>query len=188
MRILISAIFQARRGKDHRQDLPHFPQAEAATQAAFRGFDGSIKMADSTADHNHKPPTDISPSSLAFPRMVLPPLKRRGHIILDLCTPEGKLERWTVPRSFSRVAYRDARKSRWGDLWALGAKTRIPRKVRLGIVRPRSNDIATKARKRGDHNDLRSQERYDSGGSSPAIRGSRKPRGRVVRTFNEDED
>jgi hypothetical protein len=40
-----------------------------------------------------------------------------------------------VPRSFSKQAFRDARKARWGDLWALGAKTRIPRNVRLG--RPR---------------------------------------------------
>lgn len=63
---------------------------------------------------------------------MLPALKRRGHIILDVCTPAGTLERWTVPRSFSKQAYRDARKVRWGDLWALGAKTRIPRNVRLG--------------------------------------------------------
>ncbi|KAJ6033346.1 hypothetical protein N7444_011117 [Penicillium canescens] len=31
-----------------------------------------------------------------------------------------------------RQAYRDARKSNWGDLWALGAKTRIPRNLKLG--------------------------------------------------------
>ncbi|KAB2580528.1 37S ribosomal protein S22 [Lasiodiplodia theobromae] len=69
---------------------------------------------------------------LSLPRMILPPLKRRGHVILDVCTPAGRLERWTVPRSFGRQAYRDARKSRWGDLWALGAATRVPRTVRLG--------------------------------------------------------
>jgi ribosomal protein RSM22 (predicted rRNA methylase) len=69
---------------------------------------------------------------LQLPRLILPALKRRGHIILDVCTPAGTLERWTVPRSFSKQAFRDARKVRWGDLWALGAKTRIPRSVRLG--------------------------------------------------------
>ncbi|KAF1958666.1 hypothetical protein CC80DRAFT_490495 [Byssothecium circinans] len=77
--------------------------------------------------------TDIN--TLALPRIVLPALKRRGHVTLELCTPAGTLERWTVPRSFSRQAYRDARKARWGDLWALGAKVRMPRNVRLG--RPR---------------------------------------------------
>ena len=59
-------------------------------------------------------------------------MKRRGHVIFDLCTPAGNIERWTVPRSYSRQAYRDARKSNWGDLWALGAKTRIPRNLKLG--------------------------------------------------------
>jgi hypothetical protein len=76
---------------------------------------------------------DVNP--LELPRLVLPALKRRGHITLDLCTPVGTLERWTVPRSFSKQAFRDARKAQWGDLWALGAKTRIPKNVRLG--RPR---------------------------------------------------
>jgi ribosomal protein RSM22 (predicted rRNA methylase) len=73
---------------------------------------------------------DVNP--LQLPRLILPALKRRGHIILDVCTPAGTLERWTVPRSFSKQGFRDARKVRWGDLWALGAKTRIPRSVRLG--------------------------------------------------------
>jgi ribosomal protein RSM22 (predicted rRNA methylase) len=64
--------------------------------------------------------------------MVYTPMKRRGHVIFDMCTPAGKIERWTVPRSFSRQAYKDARKARWGDLWALGAKTRIPRNLKIG--------------------------------------------------------
>lgn len=111
-----------------------FVQGTAATDAAFSG-------------HEYKPdpdakegqeleltsPDDINP--LTLPRLILPALKRRGHIILDVCTPAATLERWTVPRSFSRQAFRDARKARWGDLWALGAKTRIPSNVRLG--RPR---------------------------------------------------
>jgi hypothetical protein len=53
-------------------------------------------------------------------------------VTMDMCTPEGKIERWTVPKSFSKLAYHDARKSRWGDLWALGAKTRVPRNLRIG--------------------------------------------------------
>jgi ribosomal protein RSM22 (predicted rRNA methylase) len=72
------------------------------------------------------------PDMQQLPRMILPPLKRTGHVTLDLCTPEGKTERWTVPKSFSKLAYHDARKARWGDLWALGAKTRVERKVRIG--------------------------------------------------------
>ncbi|KAK5991214.1 putative S-adenosyl-L-methionine-dependent RNA methyltransferase Rsm22-2 [Cladobotryum mycophilum] len=72
------------------------------------------------------------PDMQSLPRIVLQPLKRKGHVTLDVCTSEGRIERWTVPRSFSKLAYHDARKSRWGDLWPLGAKTRVPRKVRIG--------------------------------------------------------
>lgn len=119
------------RGRDQR--LPaHDPigkgvvQNEGSATAAFEGHEWN-------SDAELRTDADVNP--LALPRLVLPALKRRGHIILDVCTPAGKLERWTVPRSFSKQAYRDARKSRWGDLWALGAKTRTPRTVRLG--RPR---------------------------------------------------
>jgi len=72
-----------------------------------------------------------------LPRVVFPPIKRQGHIILDLCTAMGKIERWTVPKSYGKVPYRDARKSRWGDLWALGAKTQIPRNLKLGDKTPK---------------------------------------------------
>ncbi|PNY29089.1 Rsm22-cox11 tandem protein 1, mitochondrial [Tolypocladium capitatum] len=87
-----------------------------ATERALQGYEASEEQ----------------PDMQALPRMVLPPLKRKGHVTLDLCTPEGRIERWTVPKSFSKLAYHDARKSRWGDLWALGAKTRVPRSVRVG--------------------------------------------------------
>lgn len=76
--------------------------------------------------------SDAPPNPLTLPRTLLPPLKRRGHVVLDVCTPAGAVERWTIPKSWGRQAYRDARKARWGDLWALGAKTRVPRNVRLG--------------------------------------------------------
>ncbi|ORY54729.1 mitochondrial small ribosomal subunit Rsm22-domain-containing protein [Pseudomassariella vexata] len=85
-------------------------------EAAFAGF-----------EHAAEPPNPLS-----LPRNVQPPLKRRGHVTLDLCTPAGMIERWTVPKSFSRQAYHDARKTKWGDLWALGAKTRVVRAIRLG--------------------------------------------------------
>ncbi|KAJ5239608.1 Ribosomal protein Rsm22 bacterial-type [Penicillium chermesinum] len=109
------------RGVDLRQEHG-IQQSKEATDAAFEGFE-EIDEADpeSQAKFHH----------LSLPRMVFPPLKRQGHVIMDLCTPAGKIERWTVPRSFSRQAYRDARKSHWGDLWALGAKTSIPRHLKL---------------------------------------------------------
>ena len=100
------------RGRDLRQEQD-IQQDEDSTEKAFVGYEAVTEP-------------EQAPS-LSLPRAVLPPLKRRGHVILDLCTPAGTLERWTVPRSFSKQAFRDARKSSWGDLWALGAKTRVPR-------------------------------------------------------------
>jgi ribosomal protein RSM22 (predicted rRNA methylase) len=108
------------RGRDERV-TNGLIQGSAAAEAAFSGY--STKP----GDEDYQP---IHPLSL--PRSILPPLKRRKHIIIDVCTPAGKLERWTIPRSFGRQAYRDACKSSWGDLWPLGAKTRVPKNVRLG--------------------------------------------------------
>lgn len=95
-------------------------QGEAATRSALAGYE-AIPSASPSRPH-----------PLSLPRNIMPPLKAKGHVTLDLCTPSGTIERWTVPKSFSRQGYHDARKTRWGDLWALGAKTRVRRNVRLG--------------------------------------------------------
>ncbi|PGH09880.1 hypothetical protein AJ79_05607 [Helicocarpus griseus UAMH5409] len=113
-------------------------QGEHATDAAFAGYEN--KPSETYATENAEV-TDTTPSSegtpfhpLSLPRLILPPLKRQGHVTLDLCTPRGKIERWTVTRSTSKQAYRDARKSAWGDLWALGAKSQAARNLKLGFV------------------------------------------------------
>lgn len=95
-------------------------QGDAATKAAFAGYESA------------SPDSMDRPHPLSLPRNIFPPLKRKGHVTLDLCTPSATIERWVVPRSFSKQAYHDARKAQWGDLWALGAKTRTRRSVRLG--------------------------------------------------------
>ena len=136
------------RGKDARHEH-HFAQNIAATDSAFTGYEHSESAGRDDRTGALLPPDPIlsedgTPSSLpdsflspaphpqTFPRILLRPLKRRGHVTMDVCTPSATLERWTVPKSFSKRAYRDARKSQWGDLWALGAKTRVARNLRLG--------------------------------------------------------
>lgn len=120
-------------------------QGQSATDAAFEGHE-----AESDPDlgyHTQKP--DGHFSTLSLPRMVLTPIKRRGHVTIDLCTPAGTLERWTVPKSFSAQAYRDARKAKWGDLWALGAKTRVERTARLGKPMDRAKEVMKASKKAG---------------------------------------
>ncbi|KAK0656280.1 mitochondrial small ribosomal subunit Rsm22-domain-containing protein [Cercophora newfieldiana] len=94
-----------------------FLQGKEAADRAFAGYEDLAKR---------------PPNPLSLPRNIRPPLKRHGHITFEMCTPAGAVERWVVPKSFSKQAYRDARKTQWGDLWALGAKTRTHSNVRLG--------------------------------------------------------
>ena len=136
------------RGVDQR-DVHNIIQGQPATDAAFAGYGGDefwgrhdqldgVSAASPAEEHESSvllsETSEPQPTlhTLSLPRAILPPIKRRGHIILDLCTPAGRIERWTVPKSFGRQAYRDARKSSWGDLWALGAKIRTPRNIRIG--------------------------------------------------------
>lgn len=126
------SFIAVQRGVDQRQEH-NLAQSQTASDRAFMGVHEN--------DHEN-------PQSLILPRIILPPIKPQGHVILDVCTPAGKLERWTVPRSFSRQAYRDARKAQWGDLWALGAKTRVPRNVRLGKIVATAQVVKDKKHKR----------------------------------------
>ncbi|CAE6441102.1 unnamed protein product [Rhizoctonia solani] len=50
-----------------------------------------------------------------WPRIIYPPMKRSGHVIMDTCTSEGSIARITIPRSQGKQAYYDARKANWGD-------------------------------------------------------------------------
>lgn len=120
------------RGIDQRE-ADGVMQGQAAVDAAFAGFEDTEKFQSTRGSPDAIGPEVASVSTLSLPRAILPPIKRHGHVILDLCTPAGKIERWTVPKSFSKQAYRDARKSKWGDLWALGAKTRVQRNIRVGL-------------------------------------------------------
>ncbi|KAI8319747.1 Rsm22-domain-containing protein [Martensiomyces pterosporus] len=62
-------------------------------------------------------PFEPGEPSLEWPRVVLPPLKRKGHVVVDVCTSKGKIERWTFTKSHDKQAYRDSRKANWGDLF-----------------------------------------------------------------------
>ncbi|KAF2802916.1 uncharacterized protein BDZ99DRAFT_491933 [Mytilinidion resinicola] len=128
------------RGRDQRKPKHDifgkgFSQGDEATEAAFKGHEFVKDGESSDKEVADEPEIETNVNALSLPRLVVPAMKRRGHIILEVCTPSAKIERWTVPRSFSKQAFRDARKARWGDLWALGAKTRIAKTIRMGLPR-----------------------------------------------------
>jgi ribosomal protein RSM22 (predicted rRNA methylase) len=49
-------------------------------------------------------------------RILRHPLKKSGHVILDLCTAGSKAQRVIVSRR-DKESYRRARTAKWGDLW-----------------------------------------------------------------------
>lgn len=114
------------RGADLRETQA-IQQDESATRLAHAGYEWVQPAAT----------TPAAPHMLSLPRLIMPPLKAHGHVTLDMCTPAATIERWIVPRSKSKQAYRDARKAQWGDLWSLGAKTRTVRDVRTGVPKRR---------------------------------------------------
>ncbi|PSS29720.1 hypothetical protein PHLCEN_2v2868 [Hermanssonia centrifuga] len=76
-----------------------------------------------------------------WPRLVFPPLKKSGHIILDGCTAEGKIMRMTIPKSQGKQPFYDARKSNWGDIFPHDPKN--PAQVRYEpkqLLKPTSKD------------------------------------------------
>ncbi|KAL9616254.1 MAG: hypothetical protein Q9160_008860 [Pyrenula sp. 1 TL-2023] len=129
------------KGRDLRSDTDNtspLHQNAATADAAFAGYENladipaSADLSPSAEPNSPSTPHSISTLALTLPRLIYPPLKRRGHITLDVCTSAARIERWVIPKSFSKVAYRDARKAHWGDLWALGAKTRTQKQLRNG--------------------------------------------------------
>jgi ribosomal protein RSM22 (predicted rRNA methylase) len=162
------------RGRDLRdKDEENIIQGEVATDRAFIGFENPQAMTEEVEDEfdptapavpdMEDTSTSETPHSLSLPRMVLPPLKRQGHVIIDMCTPAGTLERWTVPKSFSKQAYRDARKASWGDIWALGAKSRTPKNVRVGRGKEELGGVEKKKRAGKAKNTV--EVGYDSAGN-----------------------
>lgn len=139
---ILFSYLAVQRGIDQRE-TSKIAQGKEATDAAFIGYEKSSGKSGSSLDKHTDPSASSNFHTLSLPRSILPPIKRDGHVIVDLCTPQGQIERWTVPKSFSRQAYRDARKSQWGDLWALGAKTRTLRNIRIGT---RKNDKNVKGK------------------------------------------
>ncbi|BEJ14908.1 hypothetical protein CspHIS471_0406750 [Cutaneotrichosporon sp. HIS471] len=85
----------------------------------------------------------LKAEAYAWPRLVAPPLKRSGFVVMDACMPNEKLMRFTVAKSLGKQSYYDARKSGWGDLWPHAFKGAVERKrgVRL-LTEPNAEDMA----------------------------------------------
>jgi ribosomal protein RSM22 (predicted rRNA methylase) len=81
---------------------------------------------------------EVKDGQVNWGRVVRWPLKRSGHVILDLCSADGELERRIVAKSHgAQGGYRAARSLVWGDAFAFDkihkpSKPRRAKKTRKG--------------------------------------------------------
>jgi ribosomal protein RSM22 (predicted rRNA methylase) len=93
-------------------DWCHFSERVERTSLHRRAKEGTLSYEDEKFSYviATRVPLDLSGS-----RIIRHPLKRMGHIYLDLCTKEG-LRREVVTRK-EKDNYHNARKAEWGDWW-----------------------------------------------------------------------
>lgn len=60
---------------------------------------------------------ELVPLPFMTGKFIRPPLKRGGHVIMDLCAHTGETRRIIIARSMGKVMYKAARKALWGDEW-----------------------------------------------------------------------
>ncbi|XP_024531076.1 uncharacterized protein LOC9632673 [Selaginella moellendorffii] len=74
--------------------------------------------------------------SSGWGRVIFKPFRRGKHVTLDVCrstSPDGSsgsFDRLTVTRAKHRVLHKEAKKVRWGDLWAATSSTKTFRHTR----------------------------------------------------------
>ncbi|KAI7905856.1 mitochondrial small ribosomal subunit Rsm22-domain-containing protein [Cokeromyces recurvatus] len=69
-----------------------------------------------------------------WPRLIQPPLKRNGHVVMDVCSKEGEIQRMVISKSQGKIPYRDARKIMWGDLLPHQSKNKVVTRFSKGEI------------------------------------------------------
>ncbi|KAF9586120.1 37S ribosomal protein S22 [Lunasporangiospora selenospora] len=121
---------------------------------------------------------DMFKASHSWPRLIVPPIKKEGHVVMDYCGSQGFLERMVIPRSQGKIPYRDARKAMWGDLFPHLSKNKpVQKEVRGGM--------GAKLKLGEDDNDTESETM-----SSPSTRkrqANLTPRQLLERSMNKEK-
>jgi ribosomal protein RSM22 (predicted rRNA methylase) len=78
--------------------------------------------------------TSMESQAYHWPRLIQPPLKKNGHVVMDICSTNGEIQRMVIPKSQGKVPYRDARKAMWGDLFPHTSKNKIVTRVSEGVT------------------------------------------------------
>ncbi|KAJ2880688.1 37S ribosomal protein S22 [Coemansia aciculifera] len=101
------------------------PTASSSAGLFKQGIEEPVSLAVAEANQDKYLPTgelrkttqQLALEAYQWPRIILPPMKRKGHVGIDVSTVDGKVERWTFTKTHNKQSYRDARKASWGDLF-----------------------------------------------------------------------
>ncbi|EPX74762.1 cytochrome c oxidase assembly protein COX11 [Schizosaccharomyces octosporus yFS286] len=69
-----------------------------------------------------KPGFEDNDGHINWPRIIRSPLKRHGHVIVDVCDHDAQLRRHIIPKSQGKLYYQIARKSNLGDRFPIKGK------------------------------------------------------------------
>ena len=133
----LAALHRLRYGDSREEDgadaFPYQPKDEdweVALGGPLATDDDNNNNDESDENASPSPSSSSSSSSSSFSsttptrdgwgRLIRNPRKNKGHVLLDMCTPIGTLERVVVAKGASKPLpgkYMAARKAQWGGLW-----------------------------------------------------------------------
>ncbi|EJT45757.1 3-methyl-2-oxobutanoate hydroxymethyltransferase [Trichosporon asahii var. asahii CBS 2479] len=107
------------------------------------GESGAFEVVNTAAMEYEVPPAEslddpalvqsLREQAYSWPRLIAQPMKRSGHVVMDMCAPSGNLERRRYAKSTGKQEYYDARRTAWGDLFPHESKAKIEVRDR-GII------------------------------------------------------
>ncbi|KAI9218417.1 mitochondrial small ribosomal subunit Rsm22-domain-containing protein [Blastocladiella britannica] len=105
------------------------------------------------------------PKAPEWPRVLAPPLKRGGHVLVDVCAADGQARRVVVTKSQGKDVYKAARRLGWGDQWPHAWKAEAPGR---GVGREVAVPAPKSAKKKGDVATPKPATQFES--AAPVIR------------------
>ncbi len=94
-------------------DFCHFPAHVMRTEQLKKAKSGSASFEDEKFSYLIAVTNDALIKNPAFNRIVKKPMKRQGHVILDMCQKDGSLARQVIGKRAEN--YREAKRLLWGD-------------------------------------------------------------------------
>jgi ribosomal protein RSM22 (predicted rRNA methylase) len=146
--------------------------AESSTIASVPVASGSVEAA-------------LRAEAYQWPRLVFPPLKRSGHVVLDVCAPDARIVRATIPKSQGAQAYYDARKASWGDIFPHAPKNRVQERYTPAGGKVQGSDIGKRGVDDVGNEDMRKRPGY--GKIAKEVLKQKKERRREIRDRRQEK-